>query len=858
MANNELNLGSTFKDFLNALNTNTEDTEGIIQGTKKVKKLSLGEEDELGDIEIIAKDNKKVVSIYGESICLDVSHDDETSSLQIGDRYSEIYSENGRIHLEAGDGISLHSTKNDTARIELDATNDSENGKLILKADEISIEGNVDFSNANVTGLPNSGGGSDCDTNAIIDVTALPTENINENVIYRLNIATYLFGASAGYQPFPMAKCNVVETLPSSGNPAATFDTSLNVTAIETYYEQSTNRNMGYVDETLSGIGNMPVGWYTAEQLFAVINRTYYGVIFSTSEMVDMGIYLLIEYSLYTYKNGIFKSLDIDVNKNYQWNGDNTFNGNNTFNGSVRLYGYTNFIGDPSEPSGSLAIYTNGFGIHSNETNFTKKVFFNGEVDFSNATVTGLPSGGGGGLDIPSNVISYNSENNALTFNAKVFINDNNYNYLRLYGDEYGDSFSIDLNDQAAMFNIYYNKQDDTSTIFFDGDIVDFSSAEVQVGNNLTIGSRGIASIEYDNEEQSLKVRNDEGSLYFNAEQAVAFNSNGAVAIECAGLSGINVDNTGVYIYDENVDTGNCANINLEDGIISLSSDNKIDFSGTVDFSNANVVGLPTNGGGGSLDLNADYNWNGNHTFNNGLTLNGALTLANNGEIDDSEDSLIIYKGTGSIWIGTENGGSIDINNDEMRVESYNHLTLSSNGITFGVVESIGIYAGENDDTYFEVSPTEFNVYANNGDINFHTGNQGSISFFATSEESESSIIVYDTVIEYNSQNHQFKGNVNFGLTNENARFEINVGADDDTTVYFTPTELLFSSVGVVNFTGNQGITFTAGANSSTKFNGAVDFSNANVTGLPSSGLTQEQVQEMINTAISGALEGNY
>lgn len=39
---------------------------------------------------------------------------------------------------------------------------------------------------------------------------------------------------------------------------------------------------------------------------------------------------------------------------------------------------------------------------------------------------------------------------------------------------------------------------------------------------------------------------------------------------------------------------------------------------------------------------------------------------------------------------------------------------------------------------------------------------------------------------------------------------------------------------------------------------GALDLTNATVTGLPSGGLTQEQVQEMIDTAINGALGGNY
>ena len=460
----KLNLGSTFKEFLNALNTNTEDTEGIINGTKKVKKLSLGEENELGNIEIIIKDDKKVLAFLGENIFLDVINDSGTSSLQLSGLYNEIYSANGKIHFEAGDGISLHSNKNDTARIELDATNDSENGEILIQSDFIQ---------------------------------------------------------------------------------------------------------------------------------------------------------------------------------------------------------------------------------------------FIGEVDFTNATVIGLPSGGGS--NIPEEVISYDSENNSLTFNAtnKVFIQ-NNLNHWYLESSEYTDQFGFDLNDQAVMFYVTYDKENNTSTLSFDGDIVDFASAEVKVGNNLTIGSRGAHII-------------DEGSYL-----EIHDNSN--------------------LMLTTNDGEGNTSYIDMYTDSIAYSSSKHL-FYGSVDFSNAIVTGLPTSGGGGSgsLDLNANYNWNGNHTFNNGITLNSSITFPNDGFIDVGEDYVEI------------NHPRLTLSSDKL----YIYANQSENS-------AIEILAGENDETSFYISPTGMDVTANNGNIDFTTNNQGVISFHANSEESSSYLNIYDTTIEYNAQNHSFFGTVDF------------------------------------------------------------------------------------------------
>ncbi len=165
-----------------------EKLDDIITGRLPIQRLAVGRKitegetettEEVGAIEY--NEDNAAVTVNGETILLDASTDTNTSHIQVGSTYTEVYSQNGRVHIESGDGISLYSNKNDSARIELDATNDSENGELILSADNINIKGNVDFTNATVTGL-NLGGET-----LPIEVEELPTENIDSSKIYVLN-----------------------------------------------------------------------------------------------------------------------------------------------------------------------------------------------------------------------------------------------------------------------------------------------------------------------------------------------------------------------------------------------------------------------------------------------------------------------------------------------------------------------------------------------------------------------------------------------------------------------------------------------------------------------------------------------
>lgn len=399
-----------------------------------------------------------------------------------------------------------------------------------------------------------------------------------------------------------------------------------------------------------------------------------------------------------------------------------------------------------------------------------------------------------------------------------------------------------------GLINIFadsdINIRSDDGTRFYGN--VDFTNATVtglpSSGGGLDISP---AIIEYNNEEDYLNIKNPNGSINIHADDSIYF------TVEAGDI-----------VFESKLALPNGAWFGENS---STYFEGETTFENIVDFTNATVIGLPSGGGeGGSLDLDADYNWDGNHTFNNGITLNGNLTLANNGEINDREDSLTIYKGTGSMWIGTENGGSIDINDDEMRVESYNHLTLSGNGITFGAVEGIGIYVGENDDTYFELSPTEFNVYANNGDINFSSSNGISfitgldaLTWFNLYEDEQScyfnidlndglSILRFSCDKETEETSFYCDANtINFANTQRvNVGNELNIGvrgakivdegylAVRDNENLWLITEDEEGNYSSIDMYADH-IEYDATTH---KFYGELDLSEASITGLPSSG----------------------
>lgn len=130
---------------------------------------------------------------------------------------------------------------------------------------------------------------------AIIDVTELPTENINEDVFYRSMTGRFYTGKSN----IPTWACIVVETLPSEGTPA-TFDME-NFTL---YYETTSKGVWGYADEALGSMVGIPFGWYPIDAILPMFGMEWGGVVFNETDILsnDDVMRLLIEYTLYQYK----------------------------------------------------------------------------------------------------------------------------------------------------------------------------------------------------------------------------------------------------------------------------------------------------------------------------------------------------------------------------------------------------------------------------------------------------------------------------------------------------------------------------------------------------------------------------
>ena len=197
----------------------------------------------------------------------------------------------------------------------------------------------------------------------IIDVASLSDLNgviVNEGAIYRVpRVAFYNY--YEGKYPSETFKCNTVANLPSVGNPVGCFDSDGNLTTIETYYLPTENQVYGYVDEFLSAAneGQIAVGWYPVENLFSSINLNYGGIIFSTEVVDKFTFYLLVEYDLYSYKNGLFKAVNVNDDLEHAWNNTHNFKKGAVFNNEVKF-----------RPE--------------------SQVEFNGSVDFSSAEISGL------------------------------------------------------------------------------------------------------------------------------------------------------------------------------------------------------------------------------------------------------------------------------------------------------------------------------------------------------------------------------------------------------------------------------------------------------------------------------------
>ena len=152
-------------------------------------------------------------------------------------------------------------------------------------------------------GMPGEGGsgGGDAAGAAIIDVTELPTENINEDVFYRLMTTSFLYGQFIK-NDWTMY---TVETLPQTGEMCWDGTTAV------AYYSVSDNDTFGYVDTNVSAAMGVPVGWYPASVLIPAVGKPYGGVITDLTQAAEGTVYTFLQNVLHSYKDGVWSKIDV-------------------------------------------------------------------------------------------------------------------------------------------------------------------------------------------------------------------------------------------------------------------------------------------------------------------------------------------------------------------------------------------------------------------------------------------------------------------------------------------------------------------------------------------------------------------
>lgn len=137
---------------------------------------------------------------------------------------------------------------------------------------------------------------------AIIDVTELPTENIREDVFYRLLTGSFVANQ---YTQNNMI-CHCVDVLSATGEPALSGDLSaLENATITAYYNTQDESVSAYVTDVLSGVFGVPAGWYPIAVLMGAVGFTFGGVITDImDDPSDDSFRLLLEYVIWQYKDG--------------------------------------------------------------------------------------------------------------------------------------------------------------------------------------------------------------------------------------------------------------------------------------------------------------------------------------------------------------------------------------------------------------------------------------------------------------------------------------------------------------------------------------------------------------------------
>ena len=126
----------------------------------------------------------------------------------------------------------------------------------------------------------------------IIDVLALPTENIDKTMFYRIPRGAFVIN-----QRVVDAKCYVVDGLPTIGEPVTLDGENINAG----YYNIKDNDVYGYLPAQIASLVGVPDGWYSFSMLGTAFGIDWQGVIGNILDCVpdDNTIGLLLEGDLW-------------------------------------------------------------------------------------------------------------------------------------------------------------------------------------------------------------------------------------------------------------------------------------------------------------------------------------------------------------------------------------------------------------------------------------------------------------------------------------------------------------------------------------------------------------------------------
>lgn len=192
---------------------------------------------------------------------------------------------NGTQGEQGAEGVGISTITSGTPTISGDYT---VTPITFTKSDNQAITLNIQAKN----GADGEGGGTS--SQAIIDVVALPTENIDEDSFYRvLSGQIFMNGA-----PNSAWSIEIVETLPAQGNPVTT-----DMVNIYLYYAIDTSSVSGYLPSALGSQLGVPEGWYPVEILGQAFGVTWGGIYWNETEApTDGSLSLVLSYALYSYK----------------------------------------------------------------------------------------------------------------------------------------------------------------------------------------------------------------------------------------------------------------------------------------------------------------------------------------------------------------------------------------------------------------------------------------------------------------------------------------------------------------------------------------------------------------------------